>query len=101
MMKKIFTVFVIAIVFAKPAISQDRMYPELLWKLGRISEPQLSSDGKECLYNIRSYSLELNKGNSDIWKVNIQSGASTQLTSDSANETGARWSTDGKKIFYL
>jgi dipeptidyl aminopeptidase/acylaminoacyl peptidase len=101
MMKKIFLAFAVAAGITMPALSQDKMTPEFLWKLGRVSEPQLSADGKECLYNIRRISLELNKGNSDIWKVNLQSGASTQMTSDSANETGARWSHDGKKIFYL
>jgi len=101
MMKKIFLACAIAAGITMPALSQDKMTPEFLWKLGRVNEPQLSADGKECLYNIRQISLELNKGNSDIWKVNLQSGASTKLTSDSANETGARWSHDGKKIFYL
>src|SRR5689334_719941 len=75
--------------------------PEFLWKLGRVSEPQLSPDGKEALYNVRTYSLQLNKGNSDVYKVNLETNVSTKLASDSANETSAKWSTDGKKIFYL
>src|SRR3569832_1726751 len=75
--------------------------PEFLWKLGRVSEPQLSPDGREALYNVRSYSLQLNKGNSDVYKVNLETNQSTKLATDSANETTARWSVDGKKIFYL
>jgi dipeptidyl aminopeptidase/acylaminoacyl peptidase len=75
--------------------------PELLFRLGRVSEPQLSPDGKEALYNVRSFSLQLNKGNSDIWKVNLETGKETKLAGDSANETSAKWSADGKKIFFL
>src|SRR5690349_10642374 len=101
MMKKIFLVWAVTLSIVQFAFSQGKMTPEFLWKLGRVSEPQLSAVGKECLYNIRYISLELNKGNSDVWKVNLQSGSSTKLTTDSANETGARWSADGKKIFYL
>jgi dipeptidyl aminopeptidase/acylaminoacyl peptidase len=81
--------------------SQGKMTPEFLWKLGRVSEPQLSRDGKECVYNVRTISLELNKGNSDVWKVDMRTGSAMQLTNDSANETSAKWSADGKKIFYL
>jgi dipeptidyl aminopeptidase/acylaminoacyl peptidase len=75
--------------------------PEFLWKLGRVSDPQLSPDGKEALYNIRSYSLSLNKGNSDIWKVNLETSSVVKLAGDSTNETSAKWSTDGKKVYYL
>ena len=35
------------------ALGLDKMTPEFLWKLGRVSDPQLSHDGRECLYNIR------------------------------------------------
>ena len=77
------------------------MTPEFLWKLGRVSDPQLSPDGKEVLYNIRSYNLQANKGNSDVWKVNLQSGIASPLAKDSSNETSAKWSKDGTKIFYL
>ena len=81
--------------------SQGKMTPEFLWKLGRVSDPQVSPDGRECLYNIRRYDLQLNKGNSDIWKVNLQNGSAMQLTSDSSNESSAKWSRDGKHIYFL
>ncbi len=100
-MKKIILLFNFAFLIFNSAFPQGHMTPEFLWELGRVDEPQLSPDGKECLYNIRHISLELNKGNSDIWKVNLATGAATQLTKDSANETSAKWSSDGKKVFYL
>src|SRR5437016_1768477 len=78
-----------------------KITPEFLWTLGRVSDPRLSPDGKEALYNVRSYDLKLNKGNSDIWKVNIQTSVAIHLTTDSANENSARWNHDGKKIYYL
>lgn len=91
----------ITILFCSNLNAQQKITPEFLWKLGRVSDPRISPDGKDVLYNVRSYSLQLNKGNSDIWKVNLQSGTSVQLTKDSSNETSAKWSRDGKKIFYL
>jgi len=100
-MRKISLLWLFLFSIAPSSFAQNIITPEFLWKLGRVSDPRLSPDGKDALYNIRRYDLKLNKGNSDIWKVNLQSLAATQLTSDSSNETSARWSSDGKKIFYL
>jgi len=100
-MKRYLLVFSLACFTSAFLFAQDKMTPEFLWKLGRVSDPRLSPDGKECLYNVRSYSLQLNKGNSDIWKVNIQTSAVVRLSNDSSNETSAKWSKDGKKVFYL
>lgn len=83
------------------AISQRTMVPEDLWKLGRVSDPQVSPDGKEVLYNIRTYDLAANKGNSDIWKVAIASSSAVKIAGEVSNESSAKWSKDGKKIFYL
>ncbi len=79
----------------------QNMTPETLFKLGRVSEPQLSPDGKVIVYNIRTYNLQSNKGNSDIYRINVDGSARVLLAGDSANETAARWSADGSKIFYL
>lgn len=100
-MKKLILLLQFAACLLSAASAQDKMTAEFLWKLGRVSDPQLSPSGSECLYNVRKFSLELNKGNSDIWKVNVKTGAVAQLTSDSANETSAKWNKDGSKIFYL
>ncbi len=81
--------------------AQQKITPEFLWKLGRVSDPQLSPDGSQALYNVRTYNLSANKGNSDIWKVEIASATTTKLAGDSSNETMPRWSSDGKKIYYL
>ena len=75
--------------------------PELLWKLGRVSDPQLSPDGKKVVYNIRRYDVLANKGNSDIWLYDFDTNSAKAIASDSANETNPRWSNDGKRIFYL
>ncbi len=81
--------------------SAQNITPETLWKLGRVSDPQISPNGNSVLYNIRNYNLQANKGNSDIYKINIDGSNKTLLAGDSINETSARWSADGSKIFFL
>src|SRR5438105_2504343 len=81
--------------------AQDKMTPEFLWTLGRVSDPQLSPDGLQVIYNVRGYNLQRNKGNTDIWKVDFAASTAVRLAGDSSNETSPSWSSDGKKIFYL
>ena len=95
------SVFVLNCIFCATAPAQQKMTPEFLWKLGRVSHPRVSPDGKEVVFQVKHYNLQLNKGNSDIYKENLQSGATILLAKDSANETSGVWSADGSKIFYL
>ena len=41
-------------------VGQHRMTPEMLWKLHRVSDPQISEDGKFLLYTVRRYDLKQN-----------------------------------------
>lgn len=76
--------------------------PETLWQLGRVSDIQLSPDGSKIVYNIRFYSIEKNKGNSDLYVYDYASKSSKAIANDSvSNETSPRWSADGKTIYYL
>lgn len=82
-------------------VKADWLTPELLWKLGRVSDAQISPDGNVVVYNIRNFNLEANKGNSDLWLYDFKTNTVRSLANDSANETMPRWSHDGKRIFYL
>jgi dipeptidyl aminopeptidase/acylaminoacyl peptidase len=98
-MKKPFLLVVCLLIYV--GTNAQVVTPEFLWKLGRVSDPQLSPDGTEALYNVRTYNMEANSGKSSIWKVNIQTGTTTKLASDSVNGSSAKWSLDGKKVYFL
>ena len=94
--------FLFACLLFSNLANADWITPEVLWQLGRVSDPQLSPDGSKVLYNIRRYDVAKNKGNSDIWIYDFSSHSVSPLANDSvSNETMPRWSNDGKKIFYL
>ena len=67
----------------------------------RIGDPQLSPEGKQIVFQLRSTDLEANKGRTDLWVVNADGGGLRRLTSDPASDTNPRWSPDGKSIFFL
>ncbi len=79
----------------------DWLTPEALWKLGRVSDAQISPDGNTVVYNIRNFDVQKNKGNSDLWMYDFKTKSAKPIAADSINETSPRWSGDGKKIYYL
>jgi dipeptidyl aminopeptidase/acylaminoacyl peptidase len=99
-MKKL--ILMAAVLLSQLSFAQNRITPELLWKLGRISEPQLSPDGKSVIYNVRTYDVAANKGQGDIYIIASGGGLAMKLAADPAlDETSARWRPDGKKIGFL
>ena len=82
-------------------LQSDVMTPEVLWSFGRLSDVQLSPDGKTILYGVSYYSKAQNKGNRELYTTDIASKKVTQLTKTVPSEYNARWRPDGKKIGYL
>jgi dipeptidyl aminopeptidase/acylaminoacyl peptidase len=69
--------------------------------MDRISDPQVSPDGKWVAFVLRTTDLEANKGRTDVWLVGVDGSGLKRLTSDPASDTGPRWSPDGKTILFL
>ena len=84
-----------------PQIINERMSPEALWGLGRISNVQVSPNEKQILYCVSYYSIEQNKSNTELFVMNIDGSSKTQLTKSPYTETSAKWYKDGRKIAYL
>lgn len=90
-------------VISKPDIklTSSLMTPEVLWSFGRVSDPQVSPDGKTVLYGVSYYSIEQNKGNRDLYTVNIDGSDFKRITESPKSEYNAVWRPDGKKIGFL
>ena len=71
--------------------------PEALWKIGRVSDPRISPDGKSVIYNVRLFDIASNKGQSDLYLIPAGGGTPVALANTSADEGSARWRPDGKK----
>lgn len=77
------------------------MTPEVLWKLKRLGDVQISPDGKNLLFGIAKYSVADNKGNRDLFTMPASGGEMTVLTNLEGSEFNALWRPDGKKIGFL
>lgn len=93
----------VAALIEKPDIqlTGDRMTPEALWSLGRLSDPQVSPDGVTILYGVTYYSIDQNRGNRELYTVNLDGSDKKRLTRTPESEFNAVWRPDGKKIGYL
>jgi len=74
--------------------------PEDLLSLRRLSDMQLSPDGKTLLFSIKTPDYKTNKSSNDIFIVDLTTKKMTQVTDTEESESNARWSIDGKKIYY-
>ena len=81
--------------------SSSRLTPETLWKMGRVSDPQLSPDGKTVIYAVRTYDVAANKGQGDIYSIPVAGGNPVAIVKTPDDEGAARWRPDGKKIGFI
>ena len=82
-------------------LSSDIMTPEVLWSFGRLSDIQLSPDGKTLVYGVTYYSKKQNKGNRELYSIGVDGKNLKQLTHTPGSEYNALWRPDGKKIGFL
>ena len=71
------------------------------FQMGRVTDPQISTDGKYIAYTITVYSIEKNKGNSDIFVISTDGKEQRQLTFSDNNDHSPRWSPDGGTIAFI
>ena len=77
------------------------MTPELLLSLGRLSDPQLSPDGKTILYGVSYTDIAQNRSVRNLFTIPVEGGEPTQLSMDGKSLSSARWSKEGDAIFFL
>lgn len=105
-MKKVITLGVLCFCILT-GNSQNKLSPEFLWKLGRLSEPVVSPDGKMILFGTAVTNLQENKSNRDLYLLPVPSQPSApgtglvRLTDFPGSESNARWRPDGKRIGFL
>lgn len=75
--------------------------PEILWKFGRVSDAQVSPDGKTIIYNIFRADVKTNKKQAFIYAIPTQGGEAVNLTADMPSCSNQRWTPDGKRIGFL
>jgi YD repeat-containing protein len=92
-----------SIISSTPVKAQPRqtLTEEMLWDMQMVGTPQVAPDGKSVLYGVRYNSLAQNKGQTDLFVLDLATGNSRRLTQTTGSEHSYSWHTDGQRIGYL
>lgn len=94
----LFLCFLISSVVAQP--KRPITFDDLIG-MGRISDPQVSPDGKWIAFVVTYHNKVENNTNSNIYLVPAGGGEVRQLTSAKRGNNNPRWSPDGKQIAFV
>jgi dipeptidyl aminopeptidase/acylaminoacyl peptidase len=74
-----------------------------LVRLARVSDPQVSPDGKRVVYVRRDTDIDANRGRTDLWLLELDAAGAKPLriTQHSANDRDPQWSADGASLFFI
>jgi dipeptidyl aminopeptidase/acylaminoacyl peptidase len=67
----------------------------------RISEPQVSPDGKRVAFTVSVIDLPANKRRSDLYLVGTDGSGLRRLTTHESGDSSPRWSPDGGSVWFL
>jgi len=82
-------------------IENGVMTPEALLALGRLTDPQLSPDGKTILYGVSYIDLKGDRSVRNIFVCKTDGSGKIQLTKEGNGISNARWSKNGKAIYFI
>jgi dipeptidyl aminopeptidase/acylaminoacyl peptidase len=80
------------------AIAQNKMTPELLWKLGRVSALGISKDGKYILYSVGTPNVAENKSSRKTYAIPVAGGNQIPVSNADSMLANEKISPDGKYI---
>jgi dipeptidyl aminopeptidase/acylaminoacyl peptidase len=86
------------------AVGSDQTHPfsiHDMLAMDRISDPQVSPDGKWIVFVLRTTDLEENKGLTNLWLVGAGGTGLRRFTSHKAADSNPRWSPDSKSIWFI
>jgi len=99
---KLLILFAFAFAWAAVAASGKRPITfDDMMKIQRISDPQVSPDGRWISYVNTIVDVQANKKTGHIWIVPVSGGTPRQLTHGDGSDSRPRWSPDGKELAFI
>ena len=91
----------VASLAAEPAGQTHLFSVHDMLAMDRISDPQVSPDGKWIVFVLRKTDLEANVGRTDLWLVGTDGKGLRRLTSHLLEDFNPCWAPDGKTVWFI
>jgi dipeptidyl aminopeptidase/acylaminoacyl peptidase len=91
----------LALLFAAPAASADRITLEDLDRVVGVSSPRIAPDGQSVVVVVTRADLEENRDERQLVLIDVATGARQPLTHDRPGVSRPRWSPDGQYLAFL
>ncbi|MBX7204289.1 MAG: S9 family peptidase [Bacteroidia bacterium] len=92
-MRKLFSILLIF--FYSFTFGQSALTTELLWKLGRVNEFDISPDGKTVVYVVKRFDLRANKGKNYLYSIPVAGGEPKLLLDENWNINSIKFTDNG------
>jgi len=90
------------LVFASVLLAGDQPFDVYaMLKIARISEPQISPDGKLVAFTVQTVDLDQNTKPKQIYVVPLAGGTPRQITTQGTSNERPRWSPDSERIAFI
>ncbi|KAB2879179.1 S9 family peptidase [bacterium] len=101
-LKHLFIVF-LALTTAGNLTAQNKrtLTAEDLWNMKRVSSLTVSPDGKFGCFVVSEYSVKDNKGNSDLWLIDLSSNKLKRLTTNVGSDNSPAWHPNSRTIAFI
>ncbi|MBI2680740.1 MAG: S9 family peptidase [Candidatus Solibacter usitatus] len=87
------------LIFASVLAAQKKPFDvNALLRLSRISDPQISPDGRSVAFTVQTIDVENNRRPQQIYVVSVTGGSPRKIADDASR---ARWSPDSRHIFFV
>jgi dipeptidyl aminopeptidase/acylaminoacyl peptidase len=89
---------------AAPAAAAGAAFTaEDLVLLKRVSDPQVSPDGRYVVFVLRETDRDANKGHTSLWVLELATAPAQprRLTDATGSDSSPRWASDGRTLYFL
>ena len=100
-MKTLRTLALLALAATPLAAQKRAMTFEDFSAIKGVSDPQISPDGRQVLYAVRTTDIAANKRTTVTYVMPVSGGAASRFPSGSVSASEARWSPDGRHVAYV
>ena len=94
-------VLFLLLALSAPVLAQGSFDVNALLKLARVSDPQVSPDGRLVAFTVQTVDLAANRKPTQIYVVPVSGGEPVRITNSGSLNERPRWSPDSRQIAFI